>query len=76
MTNYPAITIKALKKECDKAIKEGFGDKKIMISADDEGNGFHGLFYGFMTDVKDIELMEEQGLLCDDVDPNELVLLG
>lgn len=41
------LTIKDLKKACDVAIKEGLGDKIIVISDDSEGNGFHGLFYAF-----------------------------
>jgi hypothetical protein len=42
-----AIDVKTLKKLCEKEIKKGNGDKVIMISQDDEGNGFHYLWYAF-----------------------------
>ena len=48
------LTIKQLKEECEKQIKKGNGDKVIMISQDDEGNGYHYLWYAFTT-MKEIE---------------------
>ena len=42
-----ALTVADLKKMCDYQIKKGNGNKKILISNDDEGNGFHELFYAF-----------------------------
>ena len=41
------LTINDLAKYCTKQIESGNGDKKILISNDDEGNGFHELFYEF-----------------------------
>lgn len=41
------ITVKDLEKFCKEQIKKGNGNKHILISDDDEGNGFHTLFYGF-----------------------------
>lgn len=41
------ITVKQLLALCKEAIKEGHGDKNIVISDDNEGNGYHGMFYGF-----------------------------
>lgn len=46
------ITINQLKEYCEKQIKKGNGDKVIMISDDDEGNGFHYLWYSF-TEIED-----------------------
>ena len=40
------ITIKELRDRLDKYVKAGLGDLQIVISDDNEGNGFHGLFYG------------------------------
>lgn len=40
-------TVKDLRKFCDMQIKKGNGDKYVLISNDDEGNGYHTLFYGF-----------------------------
>ena len=40
------LTINDLYKLCKNQIKKGNGEKKILISDDDEGNGFHELFFG------------------------------
>ena len=50
-----ALTINDLMNECKKQIKLGNGNKTIMISQDDEGNGYHYLWYSFTT----MEQMEE-----------------
>ena len=42
-----AITVDELKQLCLLASAKGFGDRKIMISQDDEGNGFHALYFAF-----------------------------
>lgn len=47
------ITVKELYDVCRKELINGNGNKKILISQDDEGNGYHELFYGF-TPVKDV----------------------
>lgn len=41
------LTIKELSKLCEEQVKEGNGDKYIIISDDVEGNGYHGLYFGF-----------------------------
>lgn len=51
------ITVKRLKAICDKAIKNGLGDRKILISSDDEGNEYHELFF---------ELTPCDEIFCDD----------
>ena len=48
------LTVEDLFLICKEQIKNGNGDKKIMISDDDEGNGYHYLFYG-MTLGKEME---------------------
>lgn len=42
-----ALTINDLAKLCKEQIKKGNGNKKIVISSDDEGNEYHELFFGF-----------------------------
>ena len=39
------ITVKELRDRLDKYVRAGHGDRQIVISDDNEGNGFHGLFY-------------------------------
>lgn len=41
------LTVKELLKYCQAEIQKGNGDKHIVVSDDNEGNGFHGLFYAF-----------------------------
>lgn len=71
---YPALTVSQSKAECEKQISAGNGDKKILISCDDEGNGYHGLFYSFMSDKEMIESYEDT--FHDNVDPKDVILLG
>ena len=49
-----ALTVNDLLKECQKQIRLGNGNKTIMISQDDEGNGYHYLWYTFST-IEDYE---------------------
>lgn len=41
------ITVNQLLELCLNQMEKGNGDKHILISDDDEGNGYHTLFYGF-----------------------------
>lgn len=38
-------TVKELFEACKTQIAKGNGDKHVLVSNDDEGNGFHTLFY-------------------------------
>ena len=49
------MTINKLAKLCQQQIQKGNGNKKIVISDDNEGNGYHGLFYGFTNGLEDYE---------------------
>lgn len=53
------VTVNELLEECKKLKKKGLGDRQVYISRDDEGNGFHPLFYTFQTDAEEVE--EEAG---------------
>ena len=46
------MTVQDLFILCAKEVEKGNGKKNIVISDDNEGNGYHGLFYGF-TPVDD-----------------------
>ena len=71
------LTVKELAKLCQEEIKKGHGDCSIMISDDDEGNGYHYLWFAF-TEVKDLE--ESYALidsLDEDIAPmNKTIILG
>lgn len=42
-----AITVDELKQWCLQVSAKGLGSRKIMISQDVEGNGFHALYFAF-----------------------------
>lgn len=67
------ITVNELLTLCEEQKAKGNGNKKIYISIDDEGNGFHPLFYGFTDKKDDIEAYGSMG--C--IDETEgVILLG
>lgn len=41
------MTVKELYLLCKKEVEKGNGNKKIILSQDDEGNGGYEMFYGF-----------------------------
>lgn len=45
------VTVKQLLELCKQQVAKGNGDKIIMLSNDDEGNGYHEMFYHFTEDV-------------------------
>ena len=64
-----------LKKEIDK----GNGNKLIVISDDNEGNGYHGMFYGVTSDVNQIAdiVYNSNGIYdSDSININDIVILG
>ena len=64
------ITVEKLFSLCGKEINKGNGKKVIMISQDDEGNGYHYLWYAF-TPAKELikreEIDEDIALLKDTI---------
>ena len=61
------ITIKQLLELCKKEIVKGNGNKFIMISDDDEGNGYHYLWYAFcegeeMRDVDSFDMCVDENV--------------
>ena len=70
------ITVNVLEAYCKAQIQKGNGHKHILISDDDEGNGFHTLFYGFSDSDDDgfdfMVQMEHDGTHT----PDNCVILG
>ena len=74
----PTWTTKPLKvsdllKICKNAVDGGLGDKYVFISQDDEGNGFHALFYSFTTQIKDYADLIYQ---VNEEDLEDIIILG
>ena len=57
------ITINELLRHCLKQVKKGNGNKVIYLSNDDEGNGYHKMYYVF-TD-KDLQDLDSWGEIED-----------
>ena len=80
MAKQKGITIDQLYKECEKQIKAGRGNRRILISSDDEGNEYHELFFGFSPDMDfssdpSMKSMLPYGVTPEDVD-REYIVLG
>ena len=67
------MTIKKLYNLCKEEIKKGNGDKVIMVSDDDEGNGFHYIYYPFST----VKEANAEIFIVDDIATKEnTIILG
>lgn len=67
------VTVKQLRDMCNEEIAMGKGDRAIVISDDNEGNGFHGLFYGF----SDVDADTSDSIYdTAEEDPKKLIILG
>lgn len=49
------LTVNQLLLACKEQVRKGNGDKHIIISNDDGGNGYHTLFYSFLDDKNELE---------------------
>lgn len=68
------MTVNDLLRSCKEMVAQGYGDRKIVVADDEEGNGFHGLFYSFTVEnLEDYQDMIYESL---STDPNEIVILG
>ena len=67
------LKVSELLKICKKAVDCGLGDKYVFISQDDEGNGFHALFYPFTTGVEHYADLFYQ---VNEEDLEDIIILG
>lgn len=47
------ITVEALHRYCESAMIAGNGKKYVLVSNDEEGNGYHECYFGF-SEAEDI----------------------
>lgn len=60
MPSNKPMTVKQLLRFCQDEIDAGHGDCSIMLSDDDEGNGYHYCWYSFsMVDENTDEYVDE-----------------
>ena len=67
------IIVNELLKECMRQVAKGNGEKRVFISTDDEGNGFHNLFYGLTDSQEDIDAYYKMGCINE---KDNVILLG
>lgn len=76
MSESNQITVNELYAMCVSAIGKGYGKRKIIISDDVEGNGFHGLYFGFCT-VRQLDLFDDSCIVDTETNnEDELLVLG
>ena len=64
------FTVKQLLELCKEQIAKGNGDKIIVLSNDDEGNGYHTMYYAFTEDVAGNDMWGEIE------NPQDKIILG
>jgi hypothetical protein len=64
------VTVKELLELCKEQIAKGNGDKIILLSNDDEGNGYHEMIYHFTEDVAGNDMWGEIS------NPDKKIILG
>lgn len=67
------ITVKQLYTLCAEQVAKGNGNKMIVVGDDNEGNGYHGMFFGFTEDTT-----EFTNDIYDSIstNPKEIIILG
>ena len=71
------LLVKRLIEACRK--DPSIADKAIVVADDNEGNGYHGMFYDPTTDAKDVQAnIEASNGLYDscETDYNKIIILG
>ena len=71
------LTVKDLLKLCQDEIKKGHGDYSIMLSDDDECNGYHYCWYSFSTAEELMSAEDEEFCLDERIAPKDkTIILG
>ena len=71
------LTVEDLLKYCQEEIKNGHGDCSIMISDDDEGNGYHYLWYSFQMAENLFSCEDDEFCLDENIAPKDkTIILG
>lgn len=71
------IKLKDLYKDCKKLMEAGHGEKSLILSDDNEGNGYHGMFFTLTVINKDNK-NDFSGLIYDNNEPNleNMIVVG
>ncbi len=71
------IKLKELYQECKKLMEQGHGEKSLVVSDDNEGNGYHGMFFT-LTVITPENVDDFSGLIGDNAEPNihNIIVVG
>lgn len=71
------IKLKDLYQKCKELMDEGKGEKSLIVAADNEGNGYHGMFFT-LTEVTHENADCFRGLIGDNAEPNlyNMIVVG
>lgn len=72
------LTVRELARELMSLVYRGQGNKYLVAADDEEGNGYHGLFFGATSDPNDIQEIVKGVGIYDSVetDPTKIVIIG
>ena len=70
------LTINQLLAACQEQVAKGNGEKKILLSADEEGNEYHGMYFLFTPTEEVFTGGRFDPYLHDDVPLEEAIILG
>ncbi len=73
-TENGIITVNGLFDIVKEQIEKGNGNKAILISCDDEGNGYHSLFFGVIDEYKELKQLEDY--FHDGNNAKDVIILG
>lgn len=70
MAKITQLTVKEMYEICKDAINRGMGDKYLIAPSDNEGNSYHGVFYGISKvddcyeNIYDTQVTDKSKLAC------------
>ena len=71
------MKLKDLYEDCKRLMEAGNGEKSLVVAADNEGNGYHGMFYT-LTVITPENKKDFFGLIGDNSEPNleNIIVVG
>lgn len=69
------ITVEDLYYDCKRQIEKGNGKKIVLVTDDEEANGYHALFYHFNDNKENIQSLYDDRMFRD-CKPEDAVLIG
>lgn len=70
-------TLNDLYHACALMVKKGFGERKLIVPNDNEGNGYHGVYF-LLTPITEENKLAVDYMLdnSDETDPMKLMVVG